>query len=70
ILNAIKTIEHIPTIIVHGRYDIICPVSQAFELHKSMPKSELWIVPDAGHASSEPSIKRALKVAMDHIRTK
>jgi proline iminopeptidase len=68
ILNAIKTVESIPTIIVHGRYDIICPVSQAFELHKSMIRSELWIIPDAGHASSEPSIKRALKAAMDRIR--
>ncbi len=70
VLDNMKAIGHIPTIIVHGRYDIICPISQAYELHKNMQQSELWIIPDAGHASSEPSISRALKVAMDRIRMK
>lgn len=68
ILDHISQIAHIPTIIVQGRYDVICPVAEAYELHKVMPQSELWIVPDAGHSSSEPSIICSLKAAMDRMK--
>ena len=43
----------LPITIVHGRYDVICPVDQAYALHRALPGSELDIIRDAGHASSE-----------------
>jgi proline iminopeptidase len=67
ILNEINKISSIPTIIVQGRYDLICPMKGAYDLHKFMLNSQLWIVPDAGHSSSEPGIALALKMAMDQI---
>jgi proline iminopeptidase len=57
--NASK-LEGIPGIIVHGRYDMICPLDNAFALHQIWHDSELHIVRDAGHASREPSIVDAL----------
>lgn len=62
-------IKHIPTIIVQGRYDMICPVAQAYELYKHLPQSVLWIVPDAGHFSSEQSIIGGLRFAMDTMKS-
>ena len=58
-------IQHIPTTIVHGRYDLICPVENASRLHKGLPKSELVVVPDAGHSAFEPGISHALCRATD-----
>ena len=50
----------IPGVIVHGRYDMICPVDQAIALHQAWPEARLEIIQDAGHAASEPGIARAL----------
>ncbi len=55
----------IPGYIVHGRYDVVCPVEQAFDLHRVWPQAELIIVPDAAHAISEPGITHALLSATD-----
>lgn len=49
ILKNIKKIEHLPTIIVHGRYDLLCTFDQAWELHKSLKHSELVILPSSNH---------------------
>jgi len=57
----------IPTVIVHGRYDVICPLENAWALHRALPGSELVIVPDAGHAASEPGIRSALVQATDRF---
>ena len=57
--NAFK-LKDIPGFIVHGRYDVICPVDQAFDLHEKWPNSQLKIIADAGHAVSEEGIVRAL----------
>ena len=46
--------------IVHGRYDVVCPVENAWELHKAWPESDLYIIPDSGHAMSEEGIKDKL----------
>ena len=67
IINNIESIKDIPGIIVHGRYDMVCPLDNAHTLHKSWPSSELHIVRDAGHASSEPSIVDALVRATDEM---
>lgn len=57
----------IPGIIVQGRYDLICPLRSAWELHQGWPGSELAVIPDAGHAVSEPGIQRALVAATDRF---
>lgn len=54
----------VPVWIVHGRYDMVCPVSSAIALHQAIPHSRLTIVPDAGHAASEPGIAAALHDAV------
>jgi proline iminopeptidase len=46
----------IPGVIVHGRYDVVTPVKNAWDLNKVWPRAELRIVPDAGHAMTEPGI--------------
>ncbi len=51
ILKNIKSIENIPTLIVHNRLDMVCPVEQSWELHSAMKKSKLVMVPDYGHDS-------------------
>jgi len=60
ILNNIDKIADIPAIIVHGRYDVVCPVDQAFALHAVWPQAELQIISNAGHAATEPGIIDAL----------
>lgn len=67
ILRRAHRISHIPGIIVHGRYDMICPLDNAFDLHSVWENSELHIVRDAGHASSEPGIVDALVRATDEM---
>ena len=53
-------IRDIPGTIVHGRYDVVTPVKNAWDLHAAWPAAELRIVPDAGHAMSEPGIVHEL----------
>ncbi|SMF01080.1 prolyl aminopeptidase . Serine peptidase. MEROPS family S33 [Alteromonadaceae bacterium Bs31] len=60
ILDNMARIENIPAIIVHGRYDIVCPLDNAQSLHEKWQEAELNIIRDAGHASREPSIVDAL----------
>ena len=57
----------IPGIIVHGRYDMVCPIEQAFALTEAWPEARLTIIPDAGHAASEPGIVDALVRATDQF---
>lgn len=64
LLREIGRIRHIPGVIVHGRYDIICPVKTAFELHQAWPEAECHIVL-AGHSSSDPAIVDKLVEATD-----
>jgi len=60
LLNNIDVIRHIPTTIIHGRYDIVCPMQQSWELHQQWPEADLNIVSMAGHAAGEPAIVNAL----------
>lgn len=60
LLEDIPKIRHIPTVIIHGRYDVICPVKNAWDLHQAFPEATLKIIPDAGHAYNEPGILDAL----------
>lgn len=63
ILDNIDSIRHIPTQIIHGRYDIVCPSTQSWQLHQAWPESSLTIVPLCGHAAGEPGIVDALITA-------
>ena len=68
ILNHVESIQHIPTNIVQGRYDVVCPARSAWELHKAMPNSTLILVPDAGHSMGEVSIARELVTITNSYR--
>ncbi|WP_018867627.1 MULTISPECIES: prolyl aminopeptidase [unclassified Thioalkalivibrio] len=57
----------IPGTLVHGRYDVVCPVNQAVALHRAWPQAQLEIVPDAGHSAAEPGILRRLVAATDRL---
>jgi len=63
ILNDCGEIADIPVIIVHGRYDVVCPFDQAWLLHQRLPKSELVVSETAGHTSLEPETKDKLIAA-------
>ncbi|MDS1116745.1 prolyl aminopeptidase [Gordonia westfalica] len=65
LLDQADVIKDIPCTIVHGRYDVVCPMANAFDLHSRLPRSTLVIVDDAGHAMSEPGIARALVEATE-----
>ena len=67
LINQADKLAHIPGTIVHGRYDVICPVEQAFELHQAWPASQLKVIPDAGHSALEPGIRSVLIEAMDEL---
>lgn len=69
ILKNTDKISSIKTTIVHGRYDMVCPLSSAWSLHKKLPHSKLVIVPDAGHSASEPGILSALVEATEDFKS-
>ncbi len=68
LLEGVASIRHLPCTIVHGRYDVICPLENAFELHRLWPESKLVIVGDAGHSAFEPGIISALVDATNSYR--
>lgn len=69
ILKEAYKLEGIPGIIVHGRYDMICPFENARALHLSWPGSRLHIIRDAGHSATEVGIIDALIQATDEMAT-
>jgi len=69
LINNVETIRHIPTWIAQGRFDVVTPISGAWALHRAWPEAKLDIVPDAGHASSEPGIIDSLIRGTDWAAT-
>ena len=65
LLNNVDKIRHIPTVIVQGRYDVVCPAESAWDLHRAFPEAKLHIIQDAGHSLSEAGIIDALVSATD-----
>jgi proline iminopeptidase len=55
-------------VIVQGRYDVVCPISTADELHRAWPEADYVIVPDAGHSAMEPGVRRALIAATQRFK--
>lgn len=68
LLEHVDRIRDIPAVIVHGRYDVVCPFMNAWDLHRAWPEAELQIIPDAGHAATERGIADALVRATDSFR--
>jgi len=56
-------------IIVHGRYDVVCPIETAHALHRAWPEAEYIVVPDAGHSAWEPGICAQLVAAMERLKS-
>lgn len=69
LLQGVNLIRHLPAVIVQGRYDVVCPMLTAWELHQAWPEAEFIVVPDAGHSMSEPGILSALIKATDRFAT-
>ena len=67
LLRDMPKIAHLPGVIVHGRYDVICPLDNAWALHQAWPNSELQIIRDAGHSAAEPGITDALIRAAEQM---
>lgn len=67
ILNNADKLQNIPGVIVQGRYDLICPMESAWELHQAWPKAELKIITDAGHSATEPGTVHGLVTATDEM---
>lgn len=67
ILEQINRVRHLPIYLIHGRYDMICPLENAWKIHQACPRSELIIVRDAGHSLNEAGIIDAIVLAGKNI---
>ncbi|ARD43054.1 prolyl aminopeptidase [Colwellia sp. PAMC 21821] len=67
ILEHVDKVRHIPTTIIHGRNDMVCPVEQAWLLKQRWPEAQLSIIEMAGHVASEPKIIAALVKTTDNF---
>ena len=67
LLRDVYRMVDIPGVIVHGRYDVVCPVANAWDLHRAWPKSELVITPTSGHSAFEAENVDALVQATDRF---
>ncbi len=65
LLDELPRIRKIPGVIVQGRYDVICPVRSAWDLHRAWPEAAIRVVEDAGHSAFEPGTARELVRATD-----
>jgi len=65
LLRGVARIRHIPAVIVQGRYDVVCPIRTAWDLHRRWPEADFRVVPDAGHSALEPGNTHELVSATD-----
>ena len=68
LLSHIERIRHLPTVIVQGRYDMVCPIATADDLVRAWPEAEYIVVPDAGHSAMEPGTRAALVAATEKMK--
>lgn len=68
LLENIGKIRKIPTFIVQGRYDLVCPIRSADDLTRVWPEARYTVIPDAGHSAMEPGTRAALVGGMDKFR--
>lgn len=69
LLNDLDKIRHLPTELIHGRYDAVCPYSGAYELASHWPEARLTTINGGGHSAHDPAIKEALLAATERFRT-
>jgi len=69
LLENIGRIRDIPGVIVQGRYDAVCPIVSADDVHRAWPEADYIIVPDAGHSAWEPGICAELVKATERFKT-
>jgi proline iminopeptidase len=67
LLRNVDRVRAIPTVIVQGRYDVVCPMRSAWDLHRAWPEADLRVVQDAGHSAFEPGILHELLEATDRF---
>ena len=67
LLRNVGRIRNVPAVIVQGRYDVVCPLRSAWDLHRAWPEADLRIVADAGHSALEPGITHELIEATDRF---
>jgi proline iminopeptidase len=67
LLTGVDAIRQIPAVIVQGRYDVVCPLVSAWELHERWPEADFRVVVDAGHSAYEPGITAELVAATDRF---
>src|SRR4029078_12300990 len=60
LLRDVRKIRNITGVIGQGRYDVVCPIRSAWDLHRAWPEAKLVIVPNAGHSMTEPGIRSRL----------
>lgn len=70
LLHGVERLRKLPCAIIQGRYDIVCPIRSADDLHRAWPEAEYVVVPDAGHSAREPGIAAELVAATDRLRKK
>jgi len=68
LLANVDMIRHIPTTIVQGRYDMVCPMETAWKLHKAFPEAEFYVIPDAGHSNKESGTEAKLVEACEKYK--
>ncbi len=67
LLRGVDRIRDIPAVIVQGRYDVVCPIETAWELHERWPEADFRVVHEAGHTAYEPGITSELVAATDRF---
>jgi proline iminopeptidase len=70
LLDDVDRIRNIPTTIIQGRYDVVCPATSAWDLHRVWPEADFRMIPDAGHSAFEPGTVHELVSATDRYRSR
>lgn len=69
LLTKIDKFRAIPSVIIHGRYDVVCPLSTAYALHQAWPEADYIVVPDGGHSALDPAIRSRLIEATENAKS-
>lgn len=69
LIDGIECVRHLPCAIIQGRYDMVCPIRTANDLHLAWPEADYIVVPDAGHSAWEPGICKQLVAAMERLKS-
>jgi proline iminopeptidase len=68
LLASVGRVRNVPAVIVQGRYDAVCPIVTADDLHRAWPEAQYVVVPDAGHSAWEPGICAELVKATERFK--